>query len=53
LPKLIYTALRDQVGAASVEYALLASFMAAVIITAVGLLRNPFDAVFKHVASLF
>lgn len=51
MPKLLCSALRYEVGATAIEYALIASIVSVVIITAWALLEEPIVANFQLVAS--
>jgi Flp pilus assembly pilin Flp len=51
MPKLLCSALRYDAGATAIEYALIASFVSLVIITAWALLEDPIVENFQLVAS--
>lgn len=50
MPQLIFSVLRDEAGATAIEYGLIVSIIALVIITAWGLLGDPLVAAFTQVA---
>jgi Flp pilus assembly pilin Flp len=50
MPKLLCSALRNEVGATAIEYALIVSFVSVLIIAAWGLLGEPILGVFALVA---
>ncbi len=50
MPKLLCSALRDEVGATSIEYGIIAGLISMIIVAAVALIGTEFQSLFQSVA---